>query len=370
MDRRWIGCILLIALLSDCAIGCAQIASSWVSGQVTCNDGNIAARHAKVEFAPLSKLLPGATAEPGSGESQGTETDLNGNYEIVLPPGIWVANASLPGYANDLKWVRYILKSDPVEEQKKMVGALPQLMVKPGANAKLDLVLRRAGSITGHVSADDGGALENQNVVAALVLGKQTDVSPAGPHAPAGYIESTVTDDRGNYRIAGLPPGNYRVAIGLHEGGYRFVGMRKGVATLEPEHAGVAELTVYAPEALVVADAQSVHLEDGDELRGIDIVLPLRLLHSVGGRVSVNGVPAGGVEIVLYKPDGIAQATNAITMPDGSYRFDLLPQGNYKVEARAKTSPADESKTQRTAVSATLLDADVLDANLNLSVSE
>jgi hypothetical protein len=370
MQPRWIGAFLAYVIFSNGVVAWAQTASSLVSGQVICVDGNTAARHAAVEFVPLSKVLPGMAAEQGVGDTQGTETDFNGTYEVALAPGTYVVNAFLPGYANDLKLLRSMLKNYGLDEQKKLVSALPQLTVKAGANSKLDLSLRRAGSISGRVSVDVGGVLESMGVTATLVLDKQAVPTSTDRRAPSAYTVTASTDDRGGYRIFGLPAGNYHISLTCDEGSYRFAGMRDGVSTIEPSRAGVAKLIVYASEALVPDEAQTVHLEDGDEARGIDITVPLRLLHSIGGKVSVNGAPAGGVQLALHKPDGTVQPTNAISMPDGSYRFDLLPQGNYTIEARAKGVSAEANKAPHGTVPVALLDTDVLDANIDLRAAE
>lgn len=351
-----------------CVTAGAQTANGFANGQVLCADGNAPARRAEVEFVPVESLLPGAAATATSGSRQSAETDFHGFYEIAsVPPGVYLVGASLDGYTNDLDFVGSILKRYSAEEQKKLLATLPQVTVKAGSTAREDLVLHRAAAVSGRVTVDTGGVANNTVVQADRIAGNLPGLPLAPQEAPVRFSRRAVTDDRGVYRIVGLPPGIYRVSVQVKESYFKIAEIEKGKFYPEPQRSGVAELTVFANEALQSSDARSVTLEDGDEIQDVNIAIPESRLHSISGVVTRNGAPAGNIVLYLRMPDGSEQPTNAISMSDGSYRFDLLPSGNYTVEARPLGEPrVDKAPPPVGTVHVILGESDVLDADFNL----
>ena len=345
----------------------AQQASGAITGLVTCSDGNFPARGATVELIPVARLLPG-TRESSASNSATTTTDFSGSYEIyAVDPGTYIINATFDGYSDDLKLVRSVLDRYSVNDQRTLLAAFPQVTIKPGSNAKKDLVLHRAGSISGHVAVDLGGTAGKTLVTATLVSGSLVGDSLRNSKAKSvSYSQSGVTDDRGNYRIAGLPPGKYRLSTVLKEG---FFGLKSGSAekiVIEPQRSGVAQLTVFAPEALKETAAKTIAVQDGDEITDADITVPARLLHSISGTVTQGGAPTGGVDISLQRQDDSVQDYESISMPDGSYRFDLLSPGTYTIRAKPMGPSVSDLRPLLGQVNIQLIDTDVLDANIDL----
>jgi len=113
-------------------------------------------------------------------------------------------------------------------------------------------------------------------------------------------------------------------------------------------------LTVYAPEALEPTDASVVEVKDGDEITDADIRVPTRLLHSVGGVVMDGGAPGAGVEVSFQRFGDPMEPHTAISLPDGSFRFDLLRSGTYKLRAGSGE------------ITVQLQDADIVDAAIDM----
>jgi hypothetical protein len=248
---------------------------------VTCNDGSVPARGANVQLIPLASLLPGEPSGGGSSQdSPTTRSDLTGFYVLAsVEPGTYIVNATMAGYEDDLTLARTTLDRYTPDQQKSMLAAFPQVSIKAGASMHQDLILRRAGAISGSVLVDVGGTISQSQVTAALVV----DPASERPAGPLSFSRSAVTDDGGVYRIAGLPPGNYRVSVRVVE---NFFGTSLGgpqKVTVVPQRTGLADLTVFVPEGLTLSDAKQVKLADGDELTAVDITVPTRLLHSVAG---------------------------------------------------------------------------------------
>lgn len=337
----------------------AQDATGTVSGTVVCNDGNAPGRGAKVALIPLDRLV---SKKDGSG-SKSTSTDFSGIYEFgSVAPGTYVVNASLDGYNDDLKLVLSVLDFAIVEDRKRVFAAFPQVTVKPATIVRKDLVLRRAAAISGRATVDTGGVPGRSAVIATRIPGiGQADSLISRSEGSELFTQSSPIDDRGDFRIAGLPAGKYRISLRVTEAYFR-VEVDKGSIRPQPERTGTAELNVYAPEALDEAHARVIEVNDGDEITDADITVPTRLLHSVAGIVTEGGAPVAGISITLERErDGASiGASDALSMADGSYRFDLLPPGNYTVRAKHRSAGLTGERPVQ------VQDSDVIDANIDL----
>lgn len=348
---------IFIALISP-ALLLAQDPTGSVSGTVICNDGNTPVRGAEITLIPLSQLLSSRTGEG----SKSASTDFSGSYELrLVPPGTYVVNAASDGYNDDLKLVLSALDTLTQEDKRKLIAAFPQITVKPGASVRKDLVLRRAAAISGHATVDLGGVPGRVNVTATKIAGVGTPSSLIErSQRPEPFRQSTLTDDRGAFRIAGLPAGKYRISLRITEAYLAAEIGKHGEVHIQPERPGTAELEVYAPESLNEASARLFEVHDGEEISDADVTIPMRLLHSVAGVVTKGGAPVAGILIALERKGESVLGHNAVSMPDGAYRFDLIPSGDYTVHAR------DESSSSVGETSIHILDSDVLDANIDI----
>jgi hypothetical protein len=336
----------------------AQDSTGTVFGAVICNDGNTPARGARISLIPVDRLL----SQKGAEASNSTSSDFAGTYEArSIPPGTYVVNATLDGYDDDLKLVASVLDKLTPEDRKKLIAAFPEVTVKPGASVRKDLILRRAAAISGHATVDVGGLPGRVSVTATRVSETSRDNSPIDrAEQSEPFTQSTLTDDRGAFRIAGLPAGKYRISLRITEAYFAAAIGKNGVVHIQPERQGTAELEVYAPEGLDQDHARLVSVNDGDEITDADITIPMRFLHSITGVVTKGGTVAAAVPITLERKGRSLLGYSALSMPDGSYRFDLLPSGSYIIRAKdTASSSAGETVVQ-------ILDSDVLDTNIDL----
>jgi len=313
----------------------AQSGGGSVSGLVICNDTNTPARGATVYLIPLASVLSQTHALDAKNISPSTSTDFSGAYEIEsVQPGTYLISATMDGYPNEVQLALRRLEGLTGDEKEKLLAELPQVTAKAGADARKDIILRRAAAISGRVTVDIGGLPGRASVwVTRLRDEDSTGVPLHLDEHPDTFAEFAALDDRGMYRIAGLPEGRYRLAIHIRESHLGFkVENGKGLQSF-PVSPGTGQLTVYAPEALDQADARVVDVKDGDEITDADISIPTRLLHSIGGIVMEGGVPSAGMEISFQRLGRPIEAHTAVSMPDGSFRFDLLPSGTYTLRA-------------------------------------
>jgi len=209
-------------------------------------------------------------------------------------------------------------------------------------------------------------AVQAQRSPAGVIAGRVTDefgdpviearvwVESAGVAAPRPRPSTlTTTDDRGEYRVAGLVPGDYIVAV-ERIGGYIIYDVSGPVSFSSGRS---APETIYYPGASAPADAQPVKVAAGEERARIDFLLkaeppvlpPVAAMRmaqagarpkdpeataALRGRVSAidgRAVPHAHVELL---PE-VDLMQSAVTTADGEGAFEfrnLLP-GRFRVVA-------------------------------------
>ena len=319
-----------------------------------------------VKLIPLDQFLPKPASEkPSQAPAVETTTDLSGYYQLYsVAPGAYLVNSAMDGYVDDLKWMQTVLDRSTADERKALIASLPQVTIKPGSTAALDLILRRAAAISGRLTVDAGGTIGRVPITAILVSGAAAGNSAKdSSHSFSGMA---FTDDRGVYRIAGLPPGSYRLSVRLTSSFFNIKITGDSQFNLTPQRAGLTELTVYAPEALKESEAKLVKVTDGEETAAGDLSIPTRLLHSIGGVVNSGGNPVAGALVDLQRPGHSEPGYEAITLPDGSYRFDMLGSGSYVVIAKLPKSTQAMSGPMSGQANTMLDQNDALDVNIEL----
>ena len=174
---------------------------------------------------------------------------------------------------------------------------------------EIDIKLARGGVITGRVTdADDKPVVEEHISLQPLMEPGQMP-----PNLSRLYLSSQ-TDDRGIYRIYGLPPGRYRVSVG-QVAANGVVGPASGFYVL-----------TYHPDATDAARATVIDLAAGAEATNVDIRVGRRAeTHTISGRAvdAENGLPISGVrvglQVVRDRGQGGLTGAMATTTADGSF---------------------------------------------------
>jgi hypothetical protein len=349
----------------------AHTGSGSVEGHVICDDGGTPARFATVRLVPLAKLLDEAGAN-GSEPKEPTAawTDLDGYYIFpVVEPGRYLVDVEDDGYIRKLSLIANVLDDFTLKEQKELFAALPQVTVASGGVARSDIVLHRGGAISGRVSFDSGGALNGAEVTAGMIASKlfeKLDEGNGGAPKGLNFSVTVRTDDRGFYRIAGLPEGEYLIHVRLSEPFFRQLEWFE-----KPVRTGRADLTIFSPQALSKADAKVVTVDQGDEITDVDVNIPTRMLHSISGAVTQNGVPVEHARVSI-RPAGQKEVSSTswatMTIADGSYRIDLLPSGTYVIKAEYRLPKVSQASASRE-ITVVLGDDNLLDTNIDLRIS-
>ncbi len=223
----------------------------------------------------------------------------------------------------------FVISSDSTDSGARRGGAGGiAVTVSDGQTvSNIDFTLARGGVITGRVTDSDGRPVIAERINLAIP-GDNGRAQPFNGGARFGYE----TDDRGVYRIYGLPEGNYVVSAGG--------GDRPGISRR------IRYPRTYYPDAVEEAQAQIVEVQAGSVVESIDIRLgaPLKT-YAVAGRVvdAVSGQPVIGASINVGRErgPGPAGASLGATDTEGEFRVTGLTPGRYSASLRSSFGGAD-----------------------------
>jgi len=231
--------------------------------------------------------------------------DENGRFSFTsVAAGNYSISAVAPGY---------------VSPEKTDFGGR-KLSVADGENVEnVDLEIKRGGVIAGRIIDSQG-----RPVIEEPVTLKELGENGFLQFAP--NFDMFRTDDRGVYRIYGLPPGRYLVSVGHEPSGQSIAKSR----TFYPR--------VFYPDATSESAAKVIGVSEGSEATDIDIsVSDPKETRDVSGRVVDvdTGQPVGGVRIDVRRVSGDG-GHESESGPNGEFRvFGLLP-GKYTLFTRSR----------------------------------
>jgi hypothetical protein len=285
----------------------------------------------------------------GGRGGRGATTDDQGRYIVTdLGAGSYTVTGSKNGFV------------DAVYGQRRpQQPGTPVTLADAQAAANIDLRLTRGGVVTGTVQDEDGEALPRAIVTVQRYqyAGGERQLRPVG---------GDQTDDRGQYRVFGLPPGDYYVsatttglgqllgrgmqqlAAGIGTLGGRAGAGRGGAGGLgagvlgplsgsdEPEPTGYAP--TYFPGVVAAAEAGKVSVGPGQEVAGVDFQIRLVALATVSGIV---GGADDVVPVMLMAEDAGGRGPlggpllTGRSQADGTFAITNVPPGRYVVIARS-----------------------------------
>ena len=242
-------------------------------------------------------------------------TGPDGKYAITdLPAGSYTVTATRTGFA-----------AYSYQQGRSMTGAAVTLADGQQA-ANIDLALVAGGVIAGRILDEDGAPFAGATVE-ALVRRMQ------GGGDALFSIATAQTDDRGEFRLFGLPPGSYFVSAA--DPAFTNVSTPKGV-----QHYSAT----YHPGTALADQARPVTVGGAGPAPRVEfrlqLVPPARVagaLTAYDARPLLNGAiimsPLGGdgVPVVPDEPK---------IFPDGRFSFDGVAPGHYQIRARGQTDPA------------------------------
>ena len=309
--------VALVAQVPPARPGVPTPSPTTQSLAVTTGTGRITGRVTAAESgAPLRGAQVALTAPQNP--TRYVLSDDQGRYEFVeLPAARYTATASKGGYVRQ-----------PFGQQRAGDAARPIQLGDGQTIERVDFTLQLGGVIAVTVVDDFGEAIAGIQVSAEqfrFIRGERQLVLQG-----AGSLGFGGTDDRGEYRVHGLAPGEYYVRASAGLGG-----------TFGPDRNRVTFSSTYYPQAFSAEEAQRVSVSTGQEV-GITIQLIATKTATVRGRIlQSNGIPAGQVALTLTQRRGTGTSGRTISVrPDGSFEAVGVIPGDYTFMARPPGSMA------------------------------
>ena len=214
-------------------------------------------------------------------------------------------------------------------------SASTSVMIEANKPANVRLSLVPGGTISGRVSDVNGKPFFNAIVAVLRPTYTRGEISLSG-------VSGKQADDRGEFRIYPLPPGEYYLMLTPRAPGAR--------ATDIPSAPEIPVATLF-PNATTLDSATKVVVPMGEEVRGIDVRVRTAPTYTVSGRVTSNypAAPArvgrGGAPIpttatlaLASRESGAFSASvggmTAVANADGTFRIPNVTPGLYHLWAR------------------------------------
>ncbi|MBX3314217.1 MAG: carboxypeptidase regulatory-like domain-containing protein [Actinobacteria bacterium] len=288
-DRRhpFLSLLLVLGLLLA-AVGSSEPAGARTAPGTQPTTGTIGGTVRDGDGDPIAgarvELVDGRVAEPVT-----TTTAADGSYRAEVQAGRWAVRVVAHGYQT--MWAPGTPRiSDAAIHQ-----------VDPGTDVDgIDVTLEPGADLTGRITDPDGRGVEGARVWAFA----PGDVWLGSLAARSGAD--------GSYRIEGLAPLDYRIAV------------------VAPAGSGLQNRWADDP----------VRVEPGVDRTGFDVALDAGA--SIRGRVTdPDGQPLGGVSVTAWSPtDRWIAGAGSTTAADGTYVIEGLDPGSYKVRfGRADLTP-------------------------------
>jgi hypothetical protein len=345
-------------------VACAALAA-WAAGvsvaRAQSSGAGAEAREAKARSGVIyGRAVNEATGKPlrrarislmtmdGGRVDEGALTDARGEFRIgKLPPGRYVVWAEVGGMLTPTSLSDG--RGDVTLEPEEMRRHFEVVELDGKAEREVTVRARRGGAVTGRVTYADGDPAVG---VPVYVLRRVEGGQPSRPTRTTG--ETTAgprTDDRGVYRVAGLAPGEYLVAV-VELADHKGTGAMRGSMHDVPFMAELAFdqqlLMTYHPSASSAKGAAAVAVRAGEEQSNVDVAIPERELRTIAGlvRAARGGGPVKGAQVSIVPKDeeeGPDRAFYDVTGgaaadDDGRWRLREIPDGLYTIHVK----PPDE----------------------------
>ena len=326
---RFFPLLLLLSFVSP------TFAQETISNQTGSIRGTVVDTRTGQPIAGASVTVRGVWGSEGRSS---TATGPDGAFSLRgLPAGRYRVEASQSGYVD----------SSRLHEGFR---GNPAAMISVGAGQNVDDVIVRlapAGSIAGKIV--NGSEQPLTGILVSAMKASYRDGQREFSDSHTAF-----TDDRGEFRIAGLAPGHYFIKATAPRG------WEKGPAPAK------VYVPVFYPGVTDATQTQPIDLRPGDEMNGINLTLNLqRAVHVKGRILTLNARGAKGAEISLSQLPASGYTIEAEADAAGKFDIAAVPPGSYLLEAQlSEDADSERVLMGRTTVSVAEINVDVPDVTV------
>lgn len=293
---------------------------------------------------------------PTRGEQASSATDRDGRFVMDhVHSGVYFAWVNSPGIIAPFAFMN-IRENGPEEAVNvKAIKEYCTEVIVNGGDVNVTIHARRGGIISGKVTYSDGEPAIN--AIMSIIRPNEKEPTRVFAGLSAAGLLSAHTDDRGRYRISGLPPGEYVVSAAEKNTLMKNQRAGRDIGGLDSLFGSSDALSVtYYGGGSKIADALKLQVEANSELADIDVILPDTTPHAIRGSViaKLDRIPLPGASVTIRRKDQadwFAQTNPQVrTDEQGVWALEDVPDGAYSVRVTApddipvpgvETKPAD-----------------------------
>jgi hypothetical protein len=293
--------------------------SAIIRGQIVSADSGSPIRRAQVRVSSANAR-----------ESRLAATDAQGRFEVKeLPAGRYTISASKGGFVT----LQY-------GQRRPSESGTPIELGDKQTLEKLTIALPRGSVLGGRITDEFGEPVANASVIAMRYSyaagGRRLTAAP-------GSNSRDTTDDQGQYRLFGLPPGEYFVSATL----------RSGPEAADPTGEVSGYAATYFPGTPNLSEAARVTLTVSQENTTVSFGLIATRLVRVSGQVLTSaGTPASGGQVMLMPASSAAGRGVLLQQGGGGGRIDQtgafavsnVAPGRYQLQARSRGGEGELAK--------------------------
>ena len=290
----------------------AKTGTGRLRGRVLASDTGSIVRRAQVRIA-----------SPDIG-TKTAFTDAQGRYEFKdLPAGRFTLSVSKSGFVT-----MQFGQSRPFEPGRPIELADAQAL------DKADVALPRGSAVSGRILDEFGEPVSDASVSAMRMQysGGKRRLTPSG--------RASTTNDLGQFRVFGLPPGEYYLSATVRTLDSMVMDMLGGAGggpTGSNNNSGYA--STYYPGTPNPAEAQRISLALGQEMSGVEVSMqPVRLAKITGIASGSDGKPMSGAMVMLMP--SMRESISFLpgmsrTDKDGNFALTNVAPGEYSLQVQS-----------------------------------
>lgn len=356
---KFLSTVLLVGILGITAFG--QQANTMTLGEPQEDPANSTLR-ARVYFEDSGRpvrrasVMIASSGRGGPNSARSGLTDDQGNLVITnVKAGKYYAFVNLPGIVTPLAYMNLNERAEDLTEAERHFNPI---VIDGMTDAFADIGARRGGIIGGRVVYSDGDPASGVKVE---VLRKTDDgytislSNMSAIFAMMGMGGAFQTDDRGFFRFAGLPAGEYIVKVSQNANHTKSrrsneIDEALGLVMMRP-----TMINTYFDNVHTSDEARVLEVGFGQEISDVNIILPERGYYRIAGRVvaSKDKLP---ITQAIVRFERVGESENAFTKlmerqlggseTDAEGKFEIvdLPKGKYRVTIEPQYSHFDPAK--------------------------